>query len=193
MHNVVKLILTFIFMFLMGTFLFSCGKDGVPGPAGVAGVPGIDGKDGLDGTDGSDGKDGNSAVTGMLSLTVDRSAIPWNVNNKTTMPIKAVVNLPTTFTIPSMSKKDNGGWFDFILGNQVFCYQGRFNTREFQFSYKKLPGAGTGCDQNNDKFQGVVSLVVLVQSGETVQIIPRAPRYDVVETFEFPYIGVENE
>lgn len=141
--------------------------------------------------------DKTGAVTGpnsgIYSLVVDRSATPWADNNKLEADVDGVLYLPDSFSIPSMSNTDNGGWFDFVVGSEVYCYQGKFGTRTFEFSYKKYDGATNGCDSNSEKTTEVFSMYVAFESGDIIQVIPRAPRYDVSEEFTFPYIGIAKE
>lgn len=161
----------------------ACGEDG------KMGVPG---QDGAVGKAGADGRDGADVEVGELSIFVDRTATPWDENNFTFLHIDAVILLPNSFEVSSLGRKENGGWLDFRLGSQVFCYQGRVNSRRYEFKYKKADGAVTGCDQNNDKSENPVNLNVKLVSASQIQIIPRAPRFDVMVEFKFPYIGVED-
>jgi hypothetical protein len=151
------------------------------------------GKQGLMGVSGESGSDGLSSVTGEIVISVDRASTPWSDNNKTELEVDAVFQLPESFTINGITNTENGGWFDIILGDQTFCYQGKIGTKKYEFKYKKMINHSQGCDQNNEKDTGVISLIILVEANSIIQVIPRAPRYDVVEEFLFPYIGVENE
>lgn len=166
----------FVLLVLLTTLL-SCGKDG---------------SNGLNGVNGGDGKDGDSAVAEIVTIEdVDRSATPWASNNKITIDKDGFIILPDSFTIDSITNTENGGWFDFIVGDVVFCYQGKVGKRQYDFKYKKSAGATTGCDTNSDKDTGLVILYALIESGEDLQVIPRAPRYDAVEDFSFAFVGAE--
>jgi hypothetical protein len=142
---------------------------------------------------GDEGKNVSGPNSGVYTITVDRSATPWSSNNRLEADRDGVVYLPDSFDIPSMTNTDNGGWFDIIVGEEVYCYQGNFGTRTFEFSYKKAEGATTGCDTNSDKTTEAFGMHAAFESGDTVQVIPRAPRYDVIEDFNFPFVGIAKE
>lgn len=171
-----------VLLMTLALAMVSCGGKDVPGPAGPTGSRGAQGPA---------GSDGSSAISDIYRITVDRAATPWSDNNRIIADVDGVLQLPRQFEIPAISNNENGGWFDFVIGDVVYCYQGRVGTKRYEFSYVKTSGATTGCDTNSDKSTDMVSFFASFKSGDVIQVIPRAPRYDVVEEFEFPYVGVE--
>jgi hypothetical protein len=122
------------------------------------------------------GSDGASAVLDSVILPVDRENIPWSSNNEILAPYDLIVYLPASFEFPDMTRPDNSGWIDITINDEVFCYQGKFNTRIYEFSYKKTATATTGCDSNSDKFGGKVTMYAKAKKDQVLRIIPRAPR-----------------
>jgi len=136
--------------------------------------------DGRNGFNGARGLPGQNVELDSIILSVDRAQTPWADNNKTQAPYDLIVYLPSSFEFTNLTSTENGGWIDIIVGNKVYCYQGKFGTRVYEYKYLKSEGATSGCDQNNDKFKGSVSFVEKLKKNDLMQIIPRAPRLNGV-------------
>lgn len=149
--------------------------------------------DGSDGQDGAAGAAGDSVEALTVELTVDRSLTPWADNNSLTIDFDGYIQLPESFTVPELTQNENGGWLDFIVGDVTLCYQGRVGQKRYEFKYKKTDGYTDGCDQNNEKDDTYTNFYVMVEDGDTFQIIPRAPRFNgITVDFEFSAVGLKD-
>lgn len=131
-------------------------------------------------------------VAKTVSIETDRNLHPWHDNNFVQVENDSdiIIKLKSRYSFSSLPENENGGWIDIKIGDVTYCYQGAFGKKYYDFSYKKLEDADTGCDLNNDKsIDGLTELNVL-KSGERLQIIPRAPKMNV-GTYEWRFEAIE--
>jgi hypothetical protein len=197
MRNVLLLVITVVGLTMCGDVTAKRGRPGEPGAPGVPGergepglpgakgeqgeqgLPGAQGDPGLPGEPGAPGANGTSVTVNAVTLTVDRSLVPWEDHNKITFTTTTYVLLPYRFTVPQITGSLNGGgWLDFVVGSRVYCYQREANKKSFVLMYLKLAGATTGCDTNSDKDDNTILTDPLIAfSTDVLQIIPREPKF----------------
>lgn len=156
-------------------------------------VPGDQGLQGESGKNGEDGKDGKNIISSTFTIkNIYRNTTPWD-NFYVESDNNGKVLLPEKFTINALTSNENGGWIDVYIGSQTFCYQGKTNTKLYEFKYKKLSGANTGCDTNNDKEPNATSFIAEVKINDKVGVVPRSPKLqDITWEISFSAFLVEN-
>lgn len=151
-------------LFFIALLAVACGSDvkyiGVPGPKG---------------DQGSSGQSGKNVVASHVTVKdIDRS-LAWDSFN-VELSSNGIMMLPGNFKLEALTNTENGGWIDFYIGDQTYCYQGVVGKKEYNFKYKKTAGHVDGCDANNEKETNAVSLTVEFSSGDEFGLVPRAPR-----------------
>jgi hypothetical protein len=160
------------------------GDQGVDGKDGSTGATGAAGLDGVDGVDGAVGPSGYGPSMFSISVELNRQLLPWADNNKEVVGVPFIIGVPGSFTVQEISTTGSG-WIDIVTDKQVLCFQKAVSTKRFDFSYKKLDGALTGCDTNDDKDLSF-SFLGIIEGEEFFQMIPRDPRLqDIVPVFNF--------